>query len=417
MGSLRKHPVRNASMAVLAAIALVGAGCSNDDDPAAGDGTSTTAADSGALWSGPMPNTEAMTPENAKVIDDAAAEALSDYPGMIPGMWVGVWDADKGMHLGAYGNAVIDGAAAETDQIGRIGSVTKTFTAAAMLQQVSQGWASFDDTIEDLLPDLAKKYPDVASTTVEQLLGMTSGIPDYTNSEWFLPMVVDDPTKVWTADEIIDMVLDRGDLADPGTAGYSTTNFLILGQMLEGLVEGDEDISTILTDLAENEGLTRTALPEPPDASLPDPFSNGYVTELGAGDLELSGVTVAPGTDVTNWSPSWAGSGGAMYANVEDLGTWAAAGLGTNLLSKTVGDQRIDDTKDLSGAGDYGLGLQVFDNGWIGHNGQIPGWEAIVAYNTDTGDIYVAIVNESSSLIAAIELAATVFPELAPNLA
>ncbi|MGI9577182.1 MAG: serine hydrolase domain-containing protein [Microthrixaceae bacterium] len=416
MRNPRRQHVRNAALALIATAALLGSACSNDDDPAAGDATSTTAADSGALWSGPMPNTQEMTPEDAKAIDDAANEAVADNAGNLPGMWVGVWDADKGKHIGAYGNAVVDGAAAQPDQIGRIGSVTKTFTAAAMLQQVSEGWASFGDTIEDLLPDLAKKYPDVAPITVEQLLGMTSGIPDYANSDWFPAMVVADPTKTWTADEVIDLVLDRGDLAAPGTAGYSTTNYLILGEILEGVVQGDQDISTILTDLAENEGLTRTSLPEPPDASLPDPFSNGYVNELGSADLASAGATVAPGTDVTDWSPSWGGAGGAMYANVEDLGTWAATGLGTGLLSKQIGDQRIDDTKDLPGAGDYGLGLQVFGNGWIGHTGQMIGWESLVAYNTDTGDIYVAIVNETSSLIGATELAFTVFPELAEAL-
>lgn len=404
------------AVALLAALALLGAGCSSEDDPAAGDATSTTAAESGALWSGPMPNTGAMTPEDAKVIDDAASVALSETPGVGPGLWLGVWDAEKGMHLSAQGDAVLDGAAAGTDQIGRIGSVTKTFTAAAVLQQVSQGWASLDDTIEDQLPDLAKKYPDVASITIEQLLAMNSGIPDYANSTWFLQMVVDDPTKVWSAGEIIDMVLDRGDLADPGTAGYSTTNFLILGQMLEGLVEGNESISTILTDLAENEGLTRTALPEPSDASLPDPYSNGYVSELGSADLATLDVTVPPGTDVTDWSPSWGGAGGAMYANIEDLGTWAATGLGTDLLSKKLGDQRIDDTTDVPDVGEYGLGLQVFGNGWIGHTGQIIGWEAFVAYNTDTGDTFVAIVNETSSLVAAYEVAGSVFPELAQAL-
>ena len=271
-------------------------------------------------------------------------------------------------------------------------------------------YTSFDDTIEGLLPDLANKYPDVADITVEQLLGMTSGIPDY--EDWMLPDVVADPTRVWTPDEIIDRTLDRGGLAEPGTPGYSTTNYLILGQMLEQVVEGDEEISTIITDLAENEGLTRTALPEPSDSSLPDPYSNGYVTEAGSAELAANGATVPAGTDVTGWSPSWGGAGGAMYANLEDLGTWASTGLGTSLLDERLGRQRISDTKELPEAGEYGLGLQVWGNGWIGHTGQIIGWEALVAYNTDTGDVFVAIVNETASLLAAAALASEVFPEL-----
>ncbi len=409
----RKHPIRTAVLAFTVMLGPLAGACGNDDaDPAAGDGTSTTEVDAGALWNGPMPNTQAMTPEDAGAIDDEGAEIISQANGQVPGMWVGVWDAEKGKHLGAYGNAVVGGTGAATDQIGRIGSVTKTFTAAAMLQQVSEGWASLDDTIESLLPDLAEKYPDVADITVEQLVGMTSGIPDYADSDWFLPLHVEDPTRVWTADEIIDETLDRGGLSDPGTPGYSTTNYLILGQMLEQVVEGDEEISTIITDLAGSEGLTRTALPEPSDSAMPDPYSNGYVTEAGSAELAANGATVPAGTDVTSWSPSWGGAGGAMYANLEDLGTWASTGLGTSLLDERLGQQRISDTKELPEAGEYGLGLQVWGNGWIGHTGQIVGWEALVAYNTDTGDVFVAIVNETGSLLAATALASEIFPEL-----
>jgi D-alanyl-D-alanine carboxypeptidase len=409
----RKHPIRTAVVAFTVMLGPLAGACGNDDaDPAAGDGTSTTEVDGGALWNGPMPNTQAMTPEDAGAIDDEGAEIISQANGQVPGMWVGVWDAEKGKHLGAYGNAVVGGTGAATDQIGRIGSVTTTFTAAAMLQQVSEGWASLDDTIESLLPDLAGKYPDVADITVEQLVGMTSGIPDYADSDWFLPLHVEDPTRVWTADEIIDETLDRGGLSDPGTPGYSTTNYLILGQMLEQVVEGDEEISTIVTDLAGNEGLTRTALPEPSDSSMPDPYSNGYVTEAGSAELAANGATVPAGTDVTSWSPSWGGAGGAMYANLEDLGTWASTGLGTGLLDERLGQQRISDTKELPETGEYGLGLQVWGNGWIGHTGRIVGWEALVAYNTDTGDVFVAIVNETGSLLAATALASEIFPEL-----
>ena len=63
-----------------------------------------------------------------------------------------------------------------------------------------------------------------------------------------------------TPEEIIDQVLSRGDLADIGTPGYSTTNYLILGEMLEEVVEGDDDISAILTGLAGDAGLDRTAI-------------------------------------------------------------------------------------------------------------------------------------------------------------
>ena len=407
----------------LVAIALLGAACSDDggsDDGGSDpdDGTSTSAPDGGGdgLWSGPLPNDREMAEQDRADIDAVVQEVVEEAGGQVPGMWIGIWDSEKGSHLTAAGEAVLGGTAAEPDQIGRIGSVTRTFTATAVLREVSEGRVSLDDRIEQLLPDLAEEFPDVAAITVEELLGMTSGIPDYANSDWFLPQVAEDPSRAWDPDETIDQVLSRGDLEPIGTPGYSTTNYLILGEMLEEVVEGDEDISEILDGLAEEAGLAGARMPEPDDASLPDPHSNGYVSEAGAESLATTGVTVAPGTDVTDWSPSWGGAGGAMYAGVEDLGTWAGTGLGTALLGQETGDLRISETNELPEGGTYGLGLQEFGDGWIGHTGQIVGWEALAAYDTDTGDVFVAIVNDTASLAAAVGVAFEFYPELGEGL-
>jgi D-alanyl-D-alanine carboxypeptidase len=123
---------------------------------------------------------------------------------------------------------VVDGAAATVDDHSRIGSVTKTFTAVAVLEQVEAGELNLADTIEDVLPDLAEQYPDLAAITVDQLLGMRSGIPDYANTGIVIGPVVEDPTMVWTADEMIGAVMAAGGLQPPGTGGYSTTNYIIL---------------------------------------------------------------------------------------------------------------------------------------------------------------------------------------------
>lgn len=407
-------------VATLLALALLGAACSDDDEGSDSEGgTSTSAPGDGGgdgLWSGPLPNDQEMSEQDRADIDAVVQAVMEETEGQVPGLWIGIWDSEKGSYLTAAGEAVLGGTAAEPDQVGRIGSVTTSFTAAAMLREVSEGRASLDDRIEQLLPDLAAEYPDVAAITVEELLGMTSGIPDYAGSDWFLPQVVENPSRVWEPAEIIDQVLSRGDLEPIGTAGYSTTNYLILGEMLEVVVEGDEDISEILDGVAEDAGLAGARMPEPGDAALPDPHSNGYVAEAGAESLAPTGATVPPGTDVTDWSPSWGGAGGAMYAGLEDLGAWAGTGLGTALLSRETGDLRISETSELPEVGTYGLGLLDFGDGWIGHTGQIVGWEALAAYDTDTGDVFVAIVNETASLTAAIGVALEVYPELGEGL-
>lgn len=65
---------------------------------------------------------------------------------------------------------------------------------------------------------------------------------------------------------------------------------------------------------------------------------------------------------------------------------------------------------------DYGLGIIDFGNGWIGHSGQLIGWEALVLYDTDTGDVAVTVVNETSGIFGAEIAIATIFPDYGETL-
>jgi D-alanyl-D-alanine carboxypeptidase len=348
-----------------------------------------------------------MSSSDAQAIDDAANAALDAAPDL-PGMWIGVWDPERGVHIAAYGDAIDGQTAATPEDHNRIGSVTKTFTAVAVLTQVAAGELSLDDTIEEVLPDMAETYPDLAPITVEQLLAMRSGIPDYANTGAVTGPVVEDPTKVWTVDEIIATTLDQEPLQPPGTAGYSTTNYLILGEMIEALT--GEPIEDVINAVAKEAGLSESALQAPEETRMPDPSSHGYLNEPGVQSLAESGVTAEPGQDVTDWTVSWGQAGGGMYSTVADLGTWAATGLGTALLPADLGERRLE--AQPIPEGDYGLGIFDWGNGWIGHSGQLIGWESLVAYNTDTGAVFVAMDNETGSLGAALPVLQGVFPDL-----
>jgi D-alanyl-D-alanine carboxypeptidase len=99
-----------------------------------------------------------------------------------------------------------------------------------------------------------------------------------------------------------------------------------------------------------------------------------------------------------------------MYSTVADMGTWAASGLGTALLPADLGEQRLQ--AQPTPEGDYGLGIFNWGSGWIGHSGQVIGWEALVAYNTDTGAVFVVMDNETGSLSATLPVLQTAFPDL-----
>jgi D-alanyl-D-alanine carboxypeptidase len=364
------------------------------------------AADAAAAWSGPRLTTTPMRAADAAAIDKLAQDALAKNP-ELPGMWIGIWDPAKGVYVQAYGQAVKGGAKASIADHGRIGSVTKTFTVVAVLEQVAAGKLKLESTIEEILPDLASKYPAIARITVDQLAGMRSGIQDYANTGIVIKGVVADPTKVWTADDLIDAAMTLP-LSAPGTGGYSTTNTIILGMMLEKL--NGKPIDQILTDVARRTGLTQSALQVPNITTMPAPASHGYVAAAGAKELEAVGATITPGADASEWTVSWGQAGGGMYSTIADLGTWAGTGLGTSLLPVDLAASRLAAQKIPGGY--YGLGISDWGQGWVGHTGQIIGWESLAAYNIRTGAAFVAIVNETGSLMSAVGVGLNVFPDL-----
>jgi D-alanyl-D-alanine carboxypeptidase len=387
-----------------AALVLVAAACGSTG---AASNASPSAIPTVAHWTGPTPNSSSMSDADAAAIDKVAGGVLKSLKGSYsPGIWIGVWSPEKGMYIAAYGKAALPDTPATVDDHNRIGSITKTFTATAVLQLVDAGRLSLGDTIADVLPDLAKQYPKVAGITLEQLLGMTSGIPDY--EALVVSSVVADPSKVWAPSEIIDLVLQKP-LDPPGTPGYSTTNYLILGEMLTKVT--GQPVEQVLTDLARQNGLTQTALTAPGDSAMPSPFSHGYIDTTGSLVLKAEGAKVPVGTDVTSWSPSWGGAGGGMYSTIADLGKWGATGLGCADLTPATADRRLQPT-DLPGVGGYGLGVIVYPKGWIGHSGEILGWEAELLYNTQTGATYVLMMNTTGSLFYGEKILQSIDPAM-----
>jgi D-alanyl-D-alanine carboxypeptidase len=176
-------------------------------------------------------------------IDAAIVDLLERNP-ELPAMYIGIWDPERGAYTAAYGTADLDsGRAPSVDDHLRIGSVSKTFTGAVILQLVDEGLVELDATIEETAPELASRFPEVADRTIAQLLTMSSGIPDYANvPDGVISGVGETPTRVWEADELIQAGIDGG-LSEPGTSGYSTTNYILLQEIAE------EITGTSLNDL------------------------------------------------------------------------------------------------------------------------------------------------------------------------
>jgi D-alanyl-D-alanine carboxypeptidase len=377
--------------AVVVAAAVVMAACSSD-----GDSTSTTDTVTEA--------TGEMSAEDQAAVDAAITAGVDRFTAgasdaaMPPGLWVGVWDSAKGVYLTAQGDAAAGQPATIEDHF-RIGSTTKTFTATVILQLVDEGKLSLDDTVATLLPDLAAKHPEIADVTVESMLSMTSRIDDYLNvPDSVVAGVANDPTRVWQAEELIDVALEPG-LLPEGTVKYSTTNSIIM-QLIAESIEGKPLPELIDERLLTPLGMTESSLPIE-DPSLPEPFTSAHLNAGCVAELTADGaVGVDTDTDPTDWTISYAQGGGGMTSTLADLGLWADTTSGNDFLgpelqkARLVADSEIQPGVPIL----YGLGIFQLGDSWYGHSGEAIGWQTLVIHNPDTGVSVVFAANSCNGL-------------------
>jgi D-alanyl-D-alanine carboxypeptidase len=331
-----------------------------------------------------------MSDADRSVIDAAAAEGLALSDGATA-LYVGIWDPVKGYYQHAYGESA-PGVTATLADHHRIGSVTKTFTATAVLQLVASGQIELEDTLATLLPELAAEFPALASVTVDHLLGMRTGIGDFFCCPGSLvETYFADPTRVFTFRELVAAGLRMGTPSSVPLASsdYSNTNYVILGEVLRAVT--GHPVHEVITDLARSADLRQTGLQAPAEGQMPSPAAHGY---LGAAQVaDHHGVLpagVVAGTDVSGWSVSFAGAAGAMYSTLGDLGAWAATGYGSAFLPADLASVRLSPPggRDY----DYGYGITVYHD-WIGHSGLVEGWIVDTAFNPTSGATWVLIVN------------------------
>ena len=267
----------------------------------------------------------------------------------------------------------------------RIGSVNKTFTVSLLLQAAADGLLSLDDTIDQYVEDI----PNGDEITLRQMGTMTSGIASYTFNEQFQEELFSNPQRIWSPEEVAQIGIEDSPAFDPGTEfQYSNTNTVLLGLVLQQ-VSGKRLGELYREGIIEPLGLRGTSFPDAADSSLPDPHAQGYTLQ-GQDDGE-------PGT-ATNWNPSWGWAAGGMISTVEDLLVYGRAlGTGEGLLPPEQQAQRLDsflsdDLPPNSAERAYGLGIGR-EYGWLGHTGELPGYNTAVYYSPELDATVVVEVN------------------------
>ncbi|MFE4545774.1 serine hydrolase domain-containing protein [Streptomyces sp. NPDC056785] len=326
-----------------------------------------------------------LTPAVTRQLDATVRKVMDDAG--IPGVTVGLWTHGQGTYVRSFGVADrSDGRAMAPDLYMRIGSETKTFTVTALLKLVDEGKVGLDDPIGRYVDGV----PGGNVITLRELAGMRSGLFNYTEDPDFFRTFLSHPERSFTPRQLLGYAFRHPPLAPPGGEfSYCNTNLILLGLVLEkatGVPAGDYIRENVLAPA----GMDHTFFPS--DAAFPAPHAQGYTDQTASGEIE----------ETAGWNPSWAWTAGAMISNLDDLHIWArtvATGVlpdGTELISPALQKQRLTTPPTtIPGAG-YGLG--IFDvQGWIGHNGSLPGYESLTVYLPSAQATLVVLVNTDIS--------------------
>lgn len=297
-----------------------------------------------------------------------------------PGVAVIVSQHGKILYKGARGMANIElQVPLKTDSIFRLGSITKQFTAAAIMMLAEQGKLSVNDDIHKYVPDFPTEDQVV---TIANLLSHTSGIANYTEDEYIWTKLL--PTQT-TLDEMLTEFAKHPMPLKTGEAmRYSNTGYVLLGKIIE-VASKKSYADFIEQDIFAKLGMKNSSFG---GTQLIANRAYGY-------SRSESGVVNA---DPINMM--WPHAAGSLLSTVDDLNIWFTALRSGTLISqasyKAMITPFILNDKTTS---DYGFGLGLFEvNKYaaIGHGGGINGFITQAFYIPEE-DLYVAVLNNSDS--------------------
>ncbi|NLH49462.1 MAG: beta-lactamase family protein [Myxococcales bacterium] len=311
-----------------------------------------------------------------------------------PGMAMGVWLPRELSRTFVAGQANLEtGLDLAPDMRFRVGSNTKMFVAAVIVQLAEEGLLSLDDPITDYLPDTYSQWEDI---TIEQLLRMESGIAEFIMDQIFWAVTLLTRTLPKDPEFILSFVADKPLIFEPGSqCSYCDTNYIVLGMILEA-VTGNDAASEIENRIIKPLGLKKTFL----DMKLShlNDLAHGYADiQLAGAVFGLSGdlmaitalippwmmmsETMFDGTYLINPTAFW--TAGAMISYPEDLNRFMKAFMNGELF----GPEMVDQVRKFRTCDEYGeeinysIGIMARETPYgyaYGHGGKHFG------YSTDT---------------------------------
>ena len=259
----------------------------------------------------------------------------------------------------------------------RLGSITKTFTAAAIMQLRDEGRLDLEDTLDQHVEGAAH------APTLRRLLSHTSGLQRETHDDAWLER------RFASVDELLATLHEAERVLPPGARfHYSNLAFALLGIVVER-VSGMGYVDYVQQRLLGPVGLTRTTF-EPAE-----PVATGYLVKP-----YVEGVWDEAPVETGAWVAA-----GQMWGTVGDLCRWAAflARPDESVLAKRSAEEMrtVQSIADhIRWTAGYGLGLQLFRDGErviSGHTGSMPGFIAFMGTAVDDGVGCALLTNSSTA--------------------
>lgn len=323
-------------------------------------------------------------------IDSIATEVLRTTG--VPSASVAVVQQGTLAYTNAYGLARLEPQVlAATGMRYAIGSISKQFTAAAILLLQQQGKLSLDDPVSKYIPNLTRGD----EITIRQILSHTSGYRDYWPEDYQMPAMMQP--------EAPGQILDtwaRGPLDfRPGTEWqYSNTNYVIAGLIVEK-VSGEPLMQFLTEHIFRPLGMK--SVWDFDGHGLPQGAPTGYARHA------LGPLRPAP-----EEGHGWMFGAGELAMTAHDLALWDASMIARTALDPESYQQMFTAVKLADGKSTrYGLGVQVVNRDGhrvIEHSGEVAGFVADNEVLIDDGDAVVVLTNQE-----AVSAASTIARQIA----
>ena len=322
-----------------------------------------------------------------------------------PGMVVVVVDSGRVVSNDAYGvKNLKTQQPVDVHTRFEIGSITKQFTAAAILQLKERGLLSLDDHLSKYVP----QYGAGSRITLREMLLQISGIPNFTETKAFNDLVVKQNgtyvlAKPGDVDGVLALIEHRNLDFPPGSKWeYSNSNYYLLGHVVE-LVSHQPWSAYIREHIFKPADMSESAFMED-ETTLPD-MATGYTYEKGA---------LTPASSFRGW----AGGAGAIVSTGTDLAKWDDALASGKIVP--AGDLKLMMTPGFLpaiGNAHYGFGwvIDTYDGQpRIWHNGGTLGFNSSNQLYPATHQAIIVLTNTAGGADA---LADRTFDALHPDLA